>query len=167
MRKLLLVLFLLFLIPSQVEAHTLKTVDTIGAVIHIDPDDEPKANITSTIFIEFHDRAGKFSFEKCNCNLSILSGGKVLLSENFQNLTLDGSSIGRSFVFPNSGVYQIKIDGKPVKRGEFKAFQIVFDQRVLPEGAVVQNADYSKYIIPSILAIAAIFMLVYYWANRK
>ena len=148
-------------------AHVLKTDGSVGAVIHVDPDDEPHAGTQSTIFLEFHDRAGEFSFEKCDCTLSIASGGKTVYSQNFKDLTLDGSSIGTSFVFPDSGVYKIKVDAEPQAGAKFKDFQLVFDMRVLPGDSTSGEADNSKYIVPAILAIAAVFLLVYYWRYRR
>ena len=76
MRKIIFI-FLLFLICTvNVQAHILKTDGSIGAVLHIDPDDDPIARQSSYFFFEFKDKQNIFKLENCDCKITIFEQGK-------------------------------------------------------------------------------------------
>ncbi len=49
-------LFFGFLLPSPAAAHILASDQVIGAVLHIDPNDNPIVNKVSGFFLEFKDK---------------------------------------------------------------------------------------------------------------
>ena len=133
--KKVIILFLsvLFLIPSQkIQAHVLQTDRTIGAVLHISPDDDPKAGDQSGFFFEFKDKENKFRPENCTCTFSILSKGKEIFSQPLfldnTNPTLNSASLFYTFKSPD--IYQIRVVGKPNSPGAFNEFTLNYDIRV-------------------------------------
>src|SRR5438045_57931 len=78
--------FVFWLNPHIVSAHVLKTDGNIGAVLHIDPDDDPIAGSQASFFFEFKDIQGKFQSQNCDCTFSIAEDGKEIFSQPlFQN----------------------------------------------------------------------------------
>lgn len=63
-KKLILSFFLIFavflILPTIASAHVLKTDGSIGAVVHIDPDDDPIIGKSANFFLEFKDTKNKF-----------------------------------------------------------------------------------------------------------
>lgn len=130
----LVVLLLRWGIPT-VEAHVLRTDGTIGAVMHIDPDDDPIAGEQSAFFFELKDTSGKFTPADCTCTVQFLENGAVLSEQPlFQNTTtpsLTNASV--VFTFPKRDVYTIRLIGKPLTKGDFTPFTLSYDIRVARE----------------------------------
>lgn len=117
-------------------AHILKTNGSIGAVLHIDPDDDPIAGQVSTFFLDFKDTTGKFQLEKCSCEFSIFrSGQKIATQPLSQNNT---------FIFPQKDIYQVQVSGVPLQAGQFQPFKLNYDIRV--ERAVVSPQPTSTFL---------------------
>ncbi len=132
---LLTVNFCLFTFSTPVYAHVLKTDGTIGAVLHVDPEDDPIAGAQSGFFFEFKDKEGKFAPQNCDCTFSIIEDGKQIFSQPlFQNNpspSLTSASI--FFTFPEKNVYQVKVVGKSNTPGSFQHFTLLYDIRVARE----------------------------------
>src|SRR5690349_14295700 len=105
----------LFILVPNASAHVLKTDGSIGAVVHIDPDDDPIAVEVSTLFFEIKDTQNKFSPQNCNCRVDILEGGKVIYSDALfqQNSSNNIASPVFQYTFPQKDVYQVKVVGTP------------------------------------------------------
>ena len=120
-----------FLAPLA-SAHELATDGSIGAVIHIDPSDEPIAGERSAFFFEFKDKQNKFQPTNCACTFSIVTNGQTVYSQPlFQDNakpTLDNASA--SYTFEAKGAYTIKVTGKSLTPNAFAPFTLVWDIRV-------------------------------------
>ncbi len=131
---LLLITCYLLLVPTftPVDAHVLKTDGNIGAVLHINPDDDPIADQQTGFFFEFKDKQNKFTPQSCTCTFSVEEDGKTIFSQPlFQNNaspSLENASV--FFTFPERNVYQIKVAGSPTTPGAFQKFSLTYDVRV-------------------------------------
>lgn len=138
---LLIIVGLLLKYPGLVSAHILKTDGYIGAVLHIDPDDDPIVNKQTGFFFEFKDKQNKFTPQNCNCTFSISEDNKEIFSQPlFQNSTspsLDSASL--FFTFPEKNVYQLKVTGQPNTPDAFQKFTLVYDIRVAREDSTPQQ----------------------------
>lgn len=136
---------LLFTFPSPVSAHVLKSDGNIGAVLHIDPDDDPIVGSPAGFFFEFKDKQNRFTPQNCDCTFSVTEDGKQLFSrplfQNSQNPSLENSSV--FFTFPERNVYQVKVSGTPNTPGAFQSFTLTYDVRVARE-APNQSANPSQ-----------------------
>lgn len=124
---------IMFLSYSSAEAHVLKTDGSIIATLHIDPNDEPLANGTSTIDLTFVDREGKLDITKCDCSIRVEDSGKEIASETVQNnskISVAHDGFSMPFIFPTKGVYTIDISGKPEDPDGFQQFTFSYDVRV-------------------------------------
>ncbi len=130
-------------LPKGVDAHILRTDGSIGAVLHIDPEDDPIAKEQSYFFFEFKDKKNKLAPDNCDCTASILEDGKEIYSQplyqNNQNPSLSNASF--SYTFPERNVYIVKVVGKPTVSNEFQPFTLTYDIRVSRESNASSNQN--------------------------
>ena len=139
MKNYLKVLFvsLLLFTSLTVSAHVLKTDGTIGAVLHIDPNDAPVAGSVSTFNFDLTDTTKRFTTADCDCNFSIAQTADIL-DKNLADL----SPI--QYTFQEPGVYTVELEGSPKDGTGFQPFQLTYEIRVEP--ATAQAAPTSKFM---------------------
>ncbi len=166
-----------FVIPTY--AHLLKTDGSIGAVLHIDPDDDPVAGQQAGFFFEFKDKQNKFTPRNCDCTFSITEDGKEIFSQalfaNNANPSLDNASL--FFTFPERNVYQVKVSGKPNSPNAFQAFTLVYDIRVAKgtnqSSSPIQSAGSNNWLsihfahLIAAIIIAVFFVFSMIWQKLK
>jgi len=147
---------------NVVSAHVLKTDGNIGAVMHVNPDDDPIAGLDSSFYFEFKDKSGKFDPAKCDCNAVILENGKELFKTAIfaQSASLTSSSF--TFNFPEKNVYQLKVIGT-ANDNSFQNFTLNYDIRVAKDASNETNkiiSNESIIIIGGIIALIALIIFV-------
>ncbi len=144
-------LVLVVLATSQpVSAHVLKEDHGISAVLHIPPEDNPKAGTESQLELSFADSRQAFTLNHCRCQVSLKRSEKIIQTAA---LTPSGnsSSVGTANVnFPVIGNYEVAIAGTATDKS-FPAFDLEFPVRVTTsiEGGGLNSKGLS------IIAIAA------------
>ncbi len=130
---------------QPISAHVLQSDGDVGAVLHIDPDDDPIANSPATLIFELKDRTDKFQPSNCDCSVTVLSEGKNIFSQAvFQNNSEPTeSSASILFTFPQKGVYQVVLAGKPKQENTFQPFSLTYDIRVSREVAATNSKQQS------------------------
>lgn len=168
--KKIVVLFLishlaLLISASPVNAHVLKTDGSVGAILHVSPDDSPIAGALTDFFFELKDLDGKFKPENCNCVAQVLRGGDVLIDQPLFALnpspTLDNASF--RYTLPQKGVYTIRLTGEPKTEGSFERFVLSWDIRVDREATdnPPQNStNWLAELAPYILGIGLFFLVL-------
>ena len=116
-------------IASPVSAHFLKTDGQIGAVLHINPDDDPIAGQATTALLAVTDTSNRFVYGQCACSFQIIQNGKPITTEK---ITANGPQLSLPLEFTNAGVYQLVFTGKPLKSNDFQSFSLSWDIRVEP-----------------------------------
>lgn len=175
MKKLFFLLFVYLLSANPALAHTLKTDGSIGAVLHVTPEDDPIVGEATNFFFDIKDKSNKFTPESCDCIASILQDGKEIstqsLFQNNPNPSLEDASF--SYRFPQRNVYMIRIVGKPKTQGTFEPFTLEWDQRVArvsedsKRSATEKNSSgIWKWIFP-VVGLAFIGYIIYYSSVRK
>lgn len=161
----LFVLMFFFTFTPLASAHVLITDHNMGALIHIDPDDDPIANAPSSIFIDFEDKAHTFQLQHCTCTATIVRDGKTVYSQPLVADSTDETSNSTyfSFTFPQKAIYTLKITGQPLD-ASFQPFKITYDIRVAREakGQPAQTQNSLMTYLPEIVIAAAIFLFLLY-----
>lgn len=132
MKQLFLVLILV-LLPGLASAHQLETDGDIGAVLHIDPSDDPVATQSSGFYFDFQDKTSKFQLSNCTCTVVVHEGDQELTSQQLSQASLTTASF--SYAFPAKGVYQVHVIGVPRTTNAFQPFSLVYTIRVEREPA--------------------------------
>jgi hypothetical protein len=165
----IIVLLASFLIGTTTTyAHVLKSDGQIGAIIHIDPEDDPIINQPAYFFFEFKDKQNTFMISDCDCMLNIVKNNQVSSSSMLiPSDTSTGASA--SYTFPEKGIYTVEISGKS-HSGKFDPFKLTYDFRI---ERTTQNT-LNKSAIPTgafeILAIGGIiiiFLILLYFDKLK
>jgi len=115
-----------------VYGHVLKTDGDIGAVVHIDPEDDPIIGQETTVYFDIKDKTGKFSAENCDCVFSVKKAGNSIYSQPLKG------TIG-SYNFPEKNIYTLELKGAPKTVGQFESFTLTYDVRVEREGDAESN----------------------------
>jgi len=165
----LTILIFLSIATGQVSAHVLRIDKNIGAVLHIDPNDNPIAGQQAGFFFEFTDRQNKFKPSNCDCTFLITENGETIFSQplfaNNNKPSLSNASI--FFTFPKRDVYQIQVIGKPISQGDFQPFTLTWDWRVDEQASASRSNNFLSEHLPHFIIIGAflIFFLIYF-VNR-
>jgi hypothetical protein len=175
MKKIIVITFslvCLLLVPTQASAHFLATDKNIGAVLHVDPNDEPIAGSQASFFFEFKDKENKFDPQSCDCTFLIKENGNEIYSQPlFQNNdkpSLTNASV--FYTFPQRDVYQIQVIGKPNIAGEFQPFTLSWDFRVdqqaNPQDQTNANSFFTKFLRYLVIFGVAIIILVGFFVKN-
>lgn len=114
--------------PAAASAHVLKVDGDIGAVLHINPDDNPTTGAPTDYTVSFDDDTGKFSLPKCTCTVSIVQRGKVIAT---RPLAVSSSEVSEDrYTFTRPDVYIMRFSGKPKRPGTFQPFVLNYEERV-------------------------------------
>jgi hypothetical protein len=151
---------------SSASAHVLKTDSTIGAVLHIDPDDNPVSGQTTSYSLAFKDTSGKFSLANCVCSVVIQQNGQAVYS---QKLAQTGDLTSQDeFTFPTADVYSLVVNGRPNKVGDFQAFTLKYLVRVTGGNERPNNQPFPLLLRSGLsLSIALILLGVYKVLHNK
>jgi hypothetical protein len=162
--KILVLLSLMLHCIQPASAHILETDGVIGAVLHINPEDDPIAKAQTVFFLEFKQKGGQFHPQDYDCVVSIAQDEQVIFTQNLfePGSSPDSTSFSFSYVFPKKALYKLVVSGIPVA-GESPSFTLVFDIRVEREQATVGKKSPvwgSRYLVfAALLVVAALIIL--------
>lgn len=156
-----IIVFTLLAAP-QSQAHILKTDGTVGATIHISPDDDPVIGEPATFYFDFKDTAQKFTVEDCQCSVTITENGEKIFS---QPLTTDRLT----YVFPKRGVYSVMVSGQPKTPNTFVPFTLPYDIRVTKTAARIapQPNNLGTIIRIGVIVATIFFFLILVISSRN
>lgn len=161
-----IVLFFFLILTQPAVAHTLQTDGTIGAVLHISPEDDPIAGDISSFFFEIKDTADNFTSRLCECTVTIEKNSKILLTQPvFQDTNEDNqTNLTMIYTFPETGIYKITLTGKPLSGTTFNEFTLSYDVRVTktiedPKNSGVGSSTLSLIAIPIGLLLISIIVI--------
>lgn len=125
---LLVTVAIVLVLPHDASAHVLKVDGDIGAVLHINPDDNPTIGGPTDYIISFADNSGKFSLPKCHCTISFILDSQTV--DQRPLATSSGTVSENRYTFKTPGVYTIRVSGAPITPGAFQSFQLNYQVRV-------------------------------------
>lgn len=137
------VLFLCASIFLPVNAHETERTGNVGATLHIEPDDSPRAGETALTWFALTQRGGKIiPLEECNCQLALYAKPHQEGTAPLQQPQLKAVSVSRyqkipgaDLTFPAAGAYELELTGAPKPGANFSAFKLEFDVNVAPGAA--------------------------------
>lgn len=116
-------------------AHEIKVAADVGATLHIEPNDNPRAGESTQAWFALTRKGGKqISLSECNCQLFVYAQPhtpnepallepslKPVVAERYQGIP------GADIIFPKPGIYQLQLSGKPANKGNFQPFTFKFE----------------------------------------
>jgi hypothetical protein len=119
---------------STASAHKIEISADIGGILHIEPDDNPRAGEPSQAWFALTRKGGKaLQLTECNCQLAVYAephtpGEPALLEPPLQPLAVEKyQGIPSAKInFPRPGAYQLELTGKPATGESFQPFVLKF-----------------------------------------
>ncbi len=116
-------------------AHQVKTGTDVGATLHIEPNDNPRAGEPAKTWFALTRKGGKvIPLKDCNCQLAVYAephtqGEPALLEPSLKPVVAERyqGTAGTEITFPKPGIYQLQLTGKPAVGESFNPFQLNFD----------------------------------------
>ena len=136
----LLSLLIFTMSVSTADAHKVQVKDNIGAILHIEPNDMPRAGESSQAWFALTHKGGKaISLEEYYYQLVVYAEPYVLgdipvLKLGKTAITADRyrqGVIGAILNFPSPGIYQLELNGTPVSKQYIQPFNLKFKVTVV------------------------------------
>ncbi len=137
------------LLTNPANAHKTEIQQDVGATIHIEPNDAPRAGESALTWFALTQKGGKIiPLNECDCKLLVYSQTspsgtplqqpplKAVSQESYQGIP------AATITFPAAGAYQLQLQGKPKKGAKFSPFELKFDINVAPGINVPKSSDF-------------------------
>jgi hypothetical protein len=125
----LLLLSLLGFFSQTAYSHELAADKDVGALMHIEPNDDPKVGISSKVWFDLVKKGGqKISLDECDCVFFLYKGTArtpvvtPMLTESKAEETK--SVLSAQVTFPERGAYRLVLSGKPRGKKIFDPFTL-------------------------------------------
>lgn len=115
-----------------ISAHEVEISEEVGATLHIEPNDTPKAGeLSQTWFALTREGGEPIPLDKCDCKLSIYpepKSSQPILQPILKPISTEGykNIPSAEVTFPKVGIYNLEITGKPIGGEDFKPFKLNF-----------------------------------------
>lgn len=127
-------LFVLAIFPLVLSAHEIKTVDEVGAVMHIDPADQPVVGEEAVISFDLTKVDGDFDYKECVCNLHVQPIGATIAHELVED------KLVYRYVFTEPKVYTLILSGQPLSSTTFQPFHFTYEITVVSKRSSFEQA---------------------------
>ncbi len=131
MKKFSLFLLCLFLglFNQRTYSHELVADKEVGALMHIEPSDDPKVGVSSKVWFDLVKKGGqKISLAECDCVLSLYKGTArtPLVQPRLVDSKAeeDKSVLSAQVTFPERGAYRLVLSGKAKGEKIFNPFTL-------------------------------------------
>lgn len=148
--------FLILVLTPTASAHVLSRDNTIGGVIHIDPEDNPIVAKNSAIYIDIKDTNNKFFGENCICTVNVTKNNQLLTTLSTNG---DNQSLRTDYVFSEKGIYTLTLNARSTNNS-FDPFSLDYTVRVEREEKVGKQSQDTAFELHTIhfISIAAVFI---------
>ncbi len=128
---------------ERAQAHEVKTAEDIGATMHIEPNDTPRAGEEVLAWFALTRRGGQpIPLSECNCQLNVYTQPQTeaTLTPTLSAVNAEGYQEipGAWLTFPAVGAYTLVISGSPKQPEDFAPFELNFDVTVAVGQSVPQ-----------------------------
>lgn len=149
-----------FYLPKVVLAHSIKTDDSVLIMLHASPDDNPIINQPANLTFYITDKQKKFKAAECDCRLEISLNNNVIFSTTTFKIIKNSPVF--SYIFPQKGIYTIKLTAQPSIEDGFQEFAFTDDDvdvsRTMEE---VRAAKAFFYRLYGVLGAVTILIIIF------
>ncbi|MEA5512719.1 hypothetical protein [Nodularia sp. UHCC 0506] len=180
------------IITYPTSAHQVQISEDVGATIHIEPNDNPRAGEPTQAWFALTRKGGEtIPLAQCDCELLIyaephIPGEPALIEPSLEPVTAERYQgiPGAEINFPKPGRYQLQLTGKPTIEASFKPFQFKFEvtvaagtarkpenvQDVNNSNAQIQDINIRSEFTITVLALAILvalgIMFYFLWGKK-
>lgn len=155
-------------VPAVASAHTLVENKGISAVMHIDPTDQPVANVPVNVTFAFEQTRPGFSMTRCDCLVEVRHGNQdSTLTRAVPAAAKAKRTLASMVTFPEQGSYVVSLYGL-VSPGSNDTFRLAYTVNVAPERhGVSQGVALMIDIAAFMIAIIVAAGLAAYFRNTR
>lgn len=121
--------------PHPIFAHQVQIAADVGATLHIEPNDNPRAGQPTQTWFALTRKGGQaIPLTQCDCQLLVYAqphppGEPALIEPNLEPVSAERYQgiPGAEITFPKPGLYQLHLSGKPATGVSFKPFEFKFE----------------------------------------
>jgi len=134
-KKLVPILFLALLV-SPGYAHEVRVSEDVGATLHIQPNDNPRAREPGLAWFALTRKGGRIiPLSQCNCKLAVYSKPRsptpkspALMKPALKAVSYQRYQAipGANITFPKVGSYELELSGTPKAGASFKPFKLTY-----------------------------------------
>ena len=158
-----LTILCIFGCSRPVSAHVLQSDGPIGAVMHIEPDDDPSVNHPQALLFYFKDTTNRFSLAKCTCGLQIKASNKTMATFD---LKATGDKVSQNpYTFTQGGTYEIVVTGQPKPADAFQPFKLTYIVNV--QGGRASTKQIATSLAAGLLLLQALILVWVYWRVQR
>ena len=125
----ILALILLGFSSESIYGHELAADKNVGALMHIEPNDDPKVGVLSTVWFDLVKKGGQqISLADCDCVFSLYKAtartpvvSPTLIESKAEETK---SVLSAQVTFPERGAYRLVLSGKPKGKNNFNPFTL-------------------------------------------
>lgn len=158
-------------------AHKVQTAADVGATLHVEPNDSPRASEPAQTWFALTRRGGEvIPLQQCNCQLAVYSEPRTASSPPLLKPLLSAISVeqyqgipGAAIAFPRAGAYELELSGTPKAGADFQPFELNFNVTVTgaapasPQGpqepgSAPQDTPETGRAIPTIFIVPAVIV---------
>jgi hypothetical protein len=151
-KKYILLLFCIATVITTIQpvlAHKVQVAADVGATLHLEPNDNPRAGEPTKTWFALTRKGGQvIPLAQCNCNLAVYAqpytpGEPALIEPSLEPVTAERFQgiPGTEINFPKPGLYELQLSGKPVKGAKFTPFELKFEVTVAAGTGSTQNTQ--------------------------
>jgi hypothetical protein len=148
---------------NMVSAHVLKAENKIGAILHIEPNDNPVTGEPVKILLSFQDVSKKLLLQNCDCFIEYVANG-VTVDKQPLVVSLPQDSLN-IFTFTEPAVYNLIVTGAPKNGSDFSSFELDFTVRVA--SGEIQTNGTPPILLAGIAGLAGVLILAAYVSDKK
>jgi hypothetical protein len=146
---------------APASAHVQTANNGVSAVMHILPEDNPRAGEGTYIQFAFGGSAETFDAAVCDCELEVRDAAGVSSTTPVEPVDTSSTTSQVKVVFPRAGVYDLTLRGNADRNAQ-KRFAVVYVVRVSPGGAAGNKAGGLDVILVSLASLMCVGVIAYY-----
>jgi hypothetical protein len=121
------------LVAIPISAHEVEISGEVGATLHIEPNDQPKAGKPTQVWFALTEEGGRaIPLAECDCKLKVYTSTqtgqplveptlKAIAAQQYQGIP------GAEVTFPDVGAYKLELSGSPKVGAKFSPFNLSYD----------------------------------------
>ena len=133
------------LLPRPTLAHQVQVAGTVGATLHIEPNDLPRAGSPHQVWFALTQAGGQpIPLSDCDCTLTLYGGdGTEISTPPLSPISAEGYQAipGAEVTFPTVGAYELALVGAPRGEATFAPFELSFEVTVAAGTAAPSDSD--------------------------
>lgn len=158
----------LLYLPNKALAHSVEKNGPVLIMLHASPGDSPIIGQSAKLTFYITDSQKRFKATECDCRLEMSFNNEIILSTTSFSIIKNNPVF--SFIFPQKGLYEVRLIAAPKIEGAFQSFVFNDDDFSVsrtPEGVRATKIFFYRLYALVTLVLLFIFLFIKRKLNRN